>query len=304
MPLARDLSDLPRDSGSEGDDTGWPPDATPRFGPILVERWHAKNVYVPRARPEARFRHSHAGACARAIAYAALDLPPSDPMDKIGSYITRLGTIMHEALQEAIQERYPGALIEAEIGQGDRAGHIDVKLGPTTIEAKSVDGYAFKLAVGDRNPPLGPRHGHVLQASLNGYDAGSEEVVLLYLARGVIAQRRASDRDRYERAVAEWTLPRDKFVPLAETEIARIEGILALLDQGILAARKIPDPELPGGHLVTRPKTGEWRVVDAEGQLRGAGHCWQCNYCAWQQVCSSTDSGRQSVEVLTEIGAR
>src|SRR5690606_38755958 len=80
-----------------------------------------------RAFPDARFRHSDAGGCARAIALSALDVPESDPMDLTGVWNTRLGTLVHDAWQEVLRQRFPGATVETRVrsANGEGAGHID-----------------------------------------------------------------------------------------------------------------------------------------------------------------------------------
>lgn len=314
MPLP-DKSHLATPSRKRED--GWAPDSSPRFAPLLVDKWHREGQERDREWEEAaqaRFRHSNAGACARAVAYAALGLP-REPMDAAGHYITRQGSWLHEELQQAVNEVHPCAETEVQVSAAEGfAGHEDLNVttddGNTedpdetvsSIEAKSVDGYAFKQAVGERYAPKGPKYDHVIQASLNARARDADEAVIVYLARGAISHQAAAARkieDDYGRVIAEWTLPREQYEPIADKEIERVQAILALLDDGQLPKRRIPDPELPLRHVITKPQDGTWVEVDADGTPVDTGTTWHCIYCPYQKVCISTPAERCSTEVLS-----
>lgn len=320
MALQRDLSSLPKPTTRNA--TAWAPDAEPRFVQLLAQKWAAADTAAgPKARAteQARFRHSDAGKCARAIAFAALDLAPSNPMDLTGTWATRLGTVIHEAWQEALAERYPDALIEPKVSTvgGQGAGHLDavIYLGgdqfrpdepkwTIAFELKSVGGYAWKMAVGDRGAAQGPKHEHIVQAALNGKAVDADEIVLGYLSKeaisvGIAARKGFSELGRF---CGEWSMTREEYLPYADAEERRISGILTLLDDGQLPARVIPSPELPKGHEIVDPSKGLWTVTDHEtGAMTDTGAAWNCSYCAHQDRCSATPSGRCSVDVLIEI---
>lgn len=320
---------------------GWPPDRQGRFGPLLGEAWAAKRPPLPRATAEARFRHSDAAGCARAIAYAALDLPETNPMDVAGIVVAEMGSLMHEAFQDKLEDKYGlAATVEVKVGSGDRAGHIDavVRLahfpgcdqdhhpdavcdpetgrdGPyvIVIEAKSLGGYAYQLAVGARGAPEGPKHSAVVQAALNGYAVDADEVVIVCWGRDAISIQAGARKDfsPERRYTAEWTLTRQQYEPIALREIERITAILALVDEGTLPARKIPQPrpgdypgakaEMPPGHLIVDPAKGSWVQYDRDDSAVDAGATWQCAYCRYQDLCIQTPAGRTPLaELVTE----
>jgi hypothetical protein len=339
MPVNRDLSSLPRASAATGE--GWAPDPQPRFGHLLAEAWAAKNAgRKAHAIEGSRFRHSDAGACSRAVAYAALGVPESNPMDLAGHFIAEQGTLVHEALQNVLMAMYgDDCQVEVKVGEDWHSGHVDVVLTHTpmdvytearragadqaqaqrralqavfaegdkkviSVEIKTVDGYGYKLAVGERGPAQGPKWQHAVQAALNAAEVDADQSVIIYLARGAISIQ-AAQRKRIDpmlRFVAEWTQTREQYLPLAEVELRRVGGILTLLDDGMLPARKIPDPELPPRHLIVDPRKGSWVAHDDEGMVIDAGETWQCVYCRYQDLCVQTHAERTPVDVLRQLG--
>lgn len=308
-PIQRDLSQLPKAAPATG---GRPPDAEPRFVHLLVER-------MARANDEAgakatafgtRVRHSDAGKCARAIAYAAAGVPRSNPMDLPGTWVTSLGTLIHEAWQDALAEQYPDAEIEPKlrIDQLDASGHADAVLTlpdrKILFELKTKGGFGYKLMVGERGNPEGPSFENVAQAALNAVAVDADEMVIGYIATEAISKPAADRKNIGEllRICAEWTYQRDEFEPIAAAERARLEGILSLLDGGELASRKIPNPEVPAGAEIVDPSKGRWETRK-DGQVVDTGTWWACGYCSWQDVCVTTKPGRVPVsEVLVTVG--
>jgi len=260
----------------------------------------------------ARFRFSDAGACARAIAYAALGTYPSDLMDQAGIFITTQGTIIHEAWQQALVARYgEDAEVEVTIQGEDMGGHIDAavhteKLIEVTstpwvvvIEGKSVGGFRFKKAVGC--PPAGrvaegPSYNHVIQGALGAKAKDADELVVIYWTREAISVEAAARNgfDELGRIIAEWTYDRDTYMAIADREITRIERVLKIVDQGELPWRVIPDPELPPGHVIVRPLEGGWVQYDGDGIALRTGSTWHCNYCKYQTLCASHPADRVS----------
>lgn len=314
MPIANDLSHLPR---AERSTDGEPPDPTPRFVQLLVERMAAENQAAG-DKPTAhgtRLRHSDAGKCARALGYSAAGVPKSNPMDLAGTWVTSLGTMIHEAWQEALAERYPDAEIEPklQIDGLDASGHADAVLsilvgdGARRIlfELKSVGGFSYKMKVGERGAAEGPSHEHKIQGALNAVAVDADEMVIGYIATEAISRPAAQRKgiDELTRFVAEWSYARDEFEPWADTERHRMEGILGLLDEGLLPARKIPSPELPVGAEIIDPAKGRWEQRNAEGVVVDTGTWWACGYCAWQDTCTETKPGRIPLaDVPVELG--
>lgn len=298
-----DLSHLPRAEKPQAE--GLAPDAEPRFVQLLVERWaETADNDKPRAFDDTRFRHSDAGKCARAVAYAALDLPSTNPMDLSGTWNTRLGTLIHEAWQEALAAKYPNADIEPKVRIGQGSGHIDATVHEddktTVVELKTIGGFAFKMAVGERGAAQGPKSEHIIQAALNGAAVDADEVVIAYLSKEAISVNVAQRKgfDEIGRFCAEWTFTREQYEPIANEEIKRVTGILDLLDEGTLPKRTIPGGELPPGHEITDPRTGQWRV-ERNGQVTDVGTWWACGYCRFQDLCVKTSPGRIPVSTVT-----
>jgi hypothetical protein len=297
---------------------------------VLAEKWHEEEARRDATFRDpgvagvegARFYHSQSGGCARAVAYASLGVPRSNPTDLAGHFITRQGRMLHDAWQEIFQATFPGAKVEVIVKEGERAGHVDGVVTAVaeahargavvmhdrlvSIEGKSVDGYSYKAALGV--PPAsrvaqGPKHSHKLQAFLNAKALDADEAVIIYWPRGAISHQAAKRNNISEmtRVVAEWTYTREQYEPEAEREIKRIEGILKLLDGGTLPARIIPDPELPRHHVITNPAKGEWMSFDRDGQLLDAGTTWHCIYCPWQDTCAQTGPQRAPITVLDRL---
>lgn len=313
MALARDLSELPRAEARQQSD-GWAPDAEPRFARVLIDKWADANAERnANYKRRTRFHLSSAGKCARALAFDALDLPASDPMDLSGIWNTTLGTLLHEAWQEALALTYPDAEIEVRsvVLNGDGSGYCDAKVTlpdgrVIVIELKSIGGYGFKSATGTirkSTPAEGPKFEHVLQAAINGKHLGADEVVVAYLAKECLSLSVAKTNgiDELGRFTAEWTLTAEQFLPLAEEEEARVRGILDLLDEGTLPARKIPAPDVPKGAEIVDPSRGRWEVRK-DGQIADTGSYWACDYCSHQTRCATTPSGRCSTDVLVDLG--
>lgn len=310
MALKNDLSDLPKAGRDSG---GVAPDPEPRFVHLLAERWAADNAERDATyKRRTRFHLSEAGNCARRLAYSALDLPASDPMDLTGVHNTRLGTLLHEAWQAVLPDVFPGVEIEPRhvILDGEGSGYSDAVIrGDRTValEFKSLGGFAFKMAVGERGNPDGPKFEHIVQGALNAKAADADELVIAYLSKEAIsvnaaARKRISELGRF---CAEWTFTRDEYMPVAEAEEARVRGILDLLDEGTLPARKIPSPEVPPGAVIVDAKQGRWEVATyddgdrlAERRVLDTGTWWGCGYCKYQTLCIGTPAERAPVDVV------
>lgn len=333
MTLAADLSQLP---SAAKQTEGEPPDKTPRFVQLLVEEM-ARNNAEAGDKPTAfgtRIRHSDAGKCARAIAYSAAGIPKSDPMDLAGVWVTSLGTLIHEAWQEALQKAFPGAQIEPKlrIDGLDASGHADAildwpcdcideaprysNLGPDhdgspdpcsvcddtgtarriLIELKTGGGFAHKLRIGERGLAQGPSHEHKLQAALNADAVNADEVVIAYMATEAISLGAAGRKglSELERFAGEWSYSREQFEPWAQAEQKRLQGILDLLDKGELAARKVPNPEMPPGAEIVDVASSRWELRQA-GKIVDTGSMWGgqfCSYCPYHSTCALTNPGR------------
>lgn len=310
MTSFADLSDLPRAPGVR---EGLVPDAEPRFIGVLAEKWRSADEDEG-DKPTALgtpFRHSDAGKCARYLSYVAAGIPASDPMDLSGYWNTRLGTLIHEAWQEALTERWPEAEIEPKVATvgADGSGHLDaiIRDGDRVIayELKTIGGYGYKAAVGAARrgtPAEGPKEEHVLQAAINGLAVDADEVVIGYLAKEslsvTVAQRFGCSE--LERFCAEWTIPRAVYEPLARDEAARVAAVLARVERGELAPRR--RPSMPKGAEIVEPSTGAWTLV-VDGQTIDTGSEWFCGYCSRQTLCQTTEPGIIPISSIGKRGA-
>ena len=135
----------------------------------------------------------------------------------------------------------------------------------------------------------------------------ADEVIVGYLAKECISAnvaRRFGITDDVGRFAAEWTLTREQYEPLADLEAERVAGILDLVADGKLAARK--SPEMPPGAEVTDPETGAYEVhlhtVEGDDVVTDTGSTWECDYCAFQTLCATTEAGRIPIDTVVSIG--
>lgn len=321
MALAADHSTMPTAAVSGG----LVPDDEPRFVQALAEHWQATNDDDKPTALGTRVRHSDAGKCARAIAYTVAGVPKSNPMDLTGVWNVNLGTVIHEAWQQSMVEAWVARTldlpddatvtieIEPKVGHDDldASGHLDAVItityadGTTWVivyELKTIGGYGFKAAIGKARrgtPAEGPKLEHRLQAALNGIARDADEIVIGYLAKECISVGQAGKLDELGRFAAEWTFDRDTYRPWAVAEKDRLNGILALLDRGELAARKFPVGMLPAGAEIVDPDAGRWEVRHGD-QVADTGTWWACGYCSFQSLCATTPAGRIPVEIVTK----
>lgn len=318
MALAKDLSDLPAAAGGSTD--GRKPDPSPTFLQPYLDHLIAVNDAEgerPHAIDGTRFRHSMAGGCARAIAFHDLGVPTSNPMDLAGVVVTTNGTSKHDEVQAVLADYFAGftgpafhAEVPCRAGDLDGSGSADGQLvteddAIICWEHKNVGGFAFKMAVGERGAPQGPKRDHVVQGALNALGMEADLLVVTYLTWEAISVQAAKRKgfDAAGRVAAQWTFTRAEWEPIARAEIERVSKILSCVDAGELPGRVFPDPELPAGHRITDPSTGGWQVLSDDGQVLDAGSWWACGYCRWQDVCAETKPGRQPItEVAVTLG--
>lgn len=315
MPIAKDLSDLPSSQAAQG----WPPDETPLFVQTLVEKLRAdEQAKHPDGKPTARgtrLRHSDAGKCSRALALGVAGAPRV-PMDLPGYWVTGLGTIIHEAWQEAMIAKYGADVVVAEpecqVEGVDGSGHADAVITLQAVllepekrilyELKTCGGFKFKKIVGERGPAEGPDLGHITQAALNARALGCDEIRIGYIATEAISKQAAAKKGIGElgRFVAEWTIPMDMASGLADAEIKRWGRILELVDDGKLAPRMIPHA-IPVGAEIVDVKNGRWEQRTSSGDVAASGTTWHCGYCAFQPTCGAVGGGLVPVDKLEAL---
>lgn len=321
MALKVDHSNLSRGEGLT-------PDEAPRFIGVLADAWREANEERSATHVSSghAFRHSDAGKCARALSYKAAGIPQSDPMDLTGVWNVTLGQMLHDHWQEQLVRMWDFGEVDQAVMFGgnqvaridvtveqecategvDSVGFIDAVLVVTFVddttwtiayELKSIGGFGYKAAVGKArrgSPAEGPKSEHILQGALNALAIDADELVIGYLSKECISANVGRGMDEMARFCCEWTFTREQFEPLARKEAERVGGILDLVKDGQLAARKML--ELPPGAEITDPATGAWQQSAADGSILDAGTVWNCGYCSWKSLCTGTDSGRIPVE--------
>lgn len=310
MPIRNDLSDLPRRATTSAD--GRPPDEYPTYLATVaarLEEGRKRKGELPHAVEGTPFRHSDAAKCARALSFKFAGVPRTEEPDASGLWNFAVGDYGHEVFQAAVR-RYFGDNATVEVTCFDEmhpfaSGHADAEIvtedGERVVyELKTVGGFAYKMAVGERGAAQGPKHDHIVQGALNALARNADRLVIGYLSKEAISAQTAGRKgfDELGRFMAEWSFPREEFEPIAEAELERIAEILALVEGGELAARKIPDPELPKGALIVDPSKGRWEIRDRDGMLADTGSWWACAYCDFRTVCAQTPSERCAVEAV------
>lgn len=248
--------------------------------------------------PGTRWRASWSGMCARAIAYEVAGIPESDPMTVADAWTFEIGTLVHEMVQEVVENRFPGSVSEYKVTIGKNgSGHIDIHIKTAegkkiTVEMKTINGTGFRMM-----PREGARYRGIIQGAVNAFSMPPEEqpdeMILLVFSLEKVNSGKARefrlhpDFEEYARVGAQYTFSKEEYTILAEEEILRMERIVQLVDDGelTLVPRLIPDPSLPR-HEVINPRNGEIRVRNEQGWAKGTRKVWHCNYCSHQSYCA------------------
>lgn len=299
MTLKRDLSTLRQ---------GNPPDPDPGLFAALINQWHQGRDDDRPTAAGTRLRHSDAGKCARALALKAAGFAPSDPMDEAGTWVTGLGTLIHDIWQRSVEQEWgnrPDVKVHSEvkcrIDGLDASGHADLTVEfwergavvyHEVLELKTTGGFSFKKAVGERGHPQGPKYTAVVQTALNALALDADVVRIGVISLEAISKQAAERKgfDGVNRFIAQWSMERDKWEPIALREVRRFARILELVDQGELAPTEIPDPEIPRGARVVEPSTGRWELRGDEGEVLDSGTTYHCIYCNQQSNCALIDN--------------
>lgn len=308
MTINADHSDLPR-----GDSRNWPPDAVPRFGQKLAEVWARQNEesFNKPTRLGTKGRVSMVGQCARSTSYYMLGIEQSEPPSLAENWVMGLGTMIHEALQPVLVEAFPGAGIEFpvdirtdEMYPSDLSGSGDVVLDyvvegeagrKVVIEIKTIGGFGFKILVGARKgfggvDESGPKYQQLTQGAVLAHAEGADELVMLYLSRENLsyAEMNKLGTDDVGRFLAEFTIPRDQYEPIAQAELKRQQFIMdEYVGKGALAPRAIVEPGFPKARVID-PSRGQWeerRTIGGNEVVSGAGQTWICGYCHYRSRC-------------------
>lgn len=239
----------------------------------------------------------------------------SNPPTLADSWRMGLGSMVHSIVEELLPVAFPDAQCEVtlRVNEPDISIHADalvtipareeertssdgvaIAVTPARkvlIEFKTINGFGYKRAVTSIDGPAeGPRDSAVLQGALAAEEVDADELVICYLSLELISPSIA-ERNRIDdmgRFVAEWTFPKEVYLPLAQAERKRMAAVVALVEQGKLAPRAIPAGDIPHGARITDPNKGTWELRDANGeQVLQIGKTWHCGYCWDRDRCLS-----------------
>lgn len=319
MNIKRDLSDLPTaDPPPPERQVGHPPVSDPTIGPRLANEWFERRTHddnLPRAIPDAGpFRGSDAGKCNRQLWYRLMEYEKTEPFTVADHWRMDLGSMVHEALQESIEQATPGAINELELDLNSigipGSMHMDilnpvdeiVETGPQdevldetvyeAVEIKTVNGWGYKQMATNYSKagPKGPRESHIMQACIGaaaaeaeGYRVTGARVV--YLSMELVSPELAASiglGGEEARFTAEWFYPIEQCRQIAQREASRFNSVLRMINAGELWVNGfIPQSAIEVDMLkVVNPASGAGVTVDGQG-----GKTWMCGYCPYQTQC-------------------
>ena len=289
---------------------------TPLITSALVEELHVLSATPKPTAKGTPLRYSSAFGCARQQGYAGLGVEPTEPMDEAGAWATGLGTIIHEKLQDSISRKFPSAQFEVASQLGAVSGScdapipvsdfasfasdVDLSQGTHVLyELKTMGTYSFDKQVGwnrmrgTQSEGEGPAMKAVAQAGINalGIEQENPDIRIEWLVMGSItfealSKNKAANMgvDGTNRFLAEFYVPRSEWEWVAKQELARMESIASVLDQGYLADRFALDDN--GDVLALNPNIKKF---------------WQCDYCAFRTVCEQDGGGQ--VRIIDSVSA-
>jgi hypothetical protein len=260
----------------------------------IAEAW-AEGSEAPSQPEGTLWRGSQAGMCARMVAYQTLGVEKTNPPSTADYWRMGLGSVVHELLEPAVKNwlaKDDTVTVEEEISvklgkHGN--GHIDMVMNTAggqkiVLELKTINGFGYKMAV---EKGEGPRHSHILQGAMYAKAMDADMLVIGYLAMENISPSRARSQgiDDIGRFATEWHYPKSYYMPLADQETDRLEGIA--LQAHAEGALSIPrrfshsDPDIPFPAEINDPSTGRWMLDNRHGKA------WQCGYCDYHTRCIS-----------------
>jgi hypothetical protein len=271
----------------------------PLLTSVLIEDLMAASEAAGR-KPQAfetPFRYSDAGKCGRALSMKLSGCEETEPFDAPASWVTALGTLVHEMWQESLVKRFPNAELEPKSQlEGLTSGHSDAvipeedllavyptwKGGKTLFELKSMGGSPFSFSVGvvrqrggswAKNGPDGPKIGAILQGALNAKAHDCQtlvigEIALEAASKGVARNLGLSELDRF---IAEFHYSRDEWEPLAQAELQRLRTI---------------ESDVKGGFYAPRIAVNDQRQLENINP-DNPRIPWNCDYCPFTTACKA-----------------
>lgn len=267
---------------------------------VLGEKLHQESQVPKPTAKGTPLRYSSAHSCERQQSYAALNAEPTEPVDFAGAWVMGMGTIVHEALQAAIAEKYPSA--EFEVASSDPTGNIsgscdalitadtmgpDWKFGNLLFELKTMGTYSFDKQIGLNRMrgtianPEGPALKAITQAGMNALGIEAERgitidaIVMGSITFEAVSKQKADKlgMENRDRVMAEFWVSRSEWEPLAQAELHRMSVLASSLTEGFL------------GERVAIGDAGERK------NLSPAGDDWNCMYCQFRTVCLQDGPG-------------
>ena len=314
MPIIKDNSSVP--FPTRGADRS--PVSDPIVVPALAQKWFAKykdegQTSKAKAIPARRFRASWAGKrCDRSLYYALTDRVESEPSTLADYWRFGLGTMVHEYLQDAFVNLFPMVQCEVPVDLEpigvDGSATVDMVIPngviserPTVVEIKTINGFGFKKsATAFKGPAEGPRWSAVVQGALAAY-ALKADLIVAYLSLENLSPSIAlnyGDGSDVGQFAAEWHFTYEQIAEIAQTEIERINRVLALMDMDVMPARELHEPGIEAGAVVFDPAKGSWTVRSGETVL-ATGRTWMCDYCSHRSACvADGEGGSNAMEVF------
>ena len=269
----------------------WKTPVEPRFTQLFVEDQMDRNAAQGKKAQafDTPFRFSDSGKCGRALAYSSLGYE-GEPFDAAGTFVTGLGTLLHEICQDAILKRYPDAQFETPTETKTSSGHADAiipteDLGLVLWELKTMNGTAAKKAIGFNTKgwgeAQGPRSSAVIQSALNAQANGCDTIVIGHIALEAISKGLAEKWEVPEmmRFISEWIIPKEVWEPIADRETARQLRIIDSMEDGFLPHRLAVDDD--GMEISLDPENSRY---------------WQCQYCSFIDRCKQDGGGEPPIK--------
>jgi hypothetical protein len=284
----KDLSHLPRAQEIEG----LAPDADTTFVTVLVDEL-AKQPPKPKV-SDTLSRHSSAASCLKREALLRDGVEP-EPMDLAGLHVTNIGTMVHEAWQDALAHTYGDPYVQFEVPttiEDLTSGSCDALLTLPdhprhVLELKTTGGYGYKLMVGERGIAQGPKSSHMVQLALNVMGLDADKGTLVYLSNEAISAGAAEGKGFSEanRFGAQWTFTREQLQPLADEWLAQLAWVR---DHPTDEVPRFVPHEMPKGARLN-PETGTW-TLEIDGEIVDTGSYWSKGagclfYCPVAEAC-------------------
>jgi len=276
----------------------------------LVEELHIKSAVPKPTAKGTPLRYSSAYGCGRQQGYAGSGFTPTEPMDESGAWATGLGTIVHEALQEALNRKFEFVEFEVPSKIGDISGSCDALIAVEEIdqnnvltgthvlyELKTMGTYSFDKQTGwnrmrgTSSDGEGPALKAIVQAGLNALGIMTENpsIKIEWLVMGsmtfeALSKNKASKMgvEGVNRFLAEYWIPREEWEPMVMAERDRMNAMAWTLNQGYLPDRIAMDDE--GNPVTLDPNKG---------------NSWQCDYCAFRTAC--IQDGASHIRIMDSV---